>query len=73
MFLDNQDIDFTLEQWIACRDFYLFVSRDPRLPENVQWVCKHRARFAAENVRRVSREIEELELQAAMPEHEWRF
>ena len=73
MFIDNQDTDFTLEQWIACRDFYLFVSRDPRLPENVQWACKYLARFAAENVRRITRDIEGLELLWALPEHEWRF
>ena len=62
MFLDKQDIDFTLEDWQRCRNFYLAVSREPGLPENLQFACIHRARFAAENVRRVTREIENLEL-----------
>jgi hypothetical protein len=61
MFLNQPDPDFTLEEWEACRDFYLFASRDPFLPENIRFACKHRARLAAENVRRTTREIMELE------------
>jgi len=73
MFLDVKDVDFTLEEWEDCRDFYLGVSREPGLPENLQFACRLRARFAAENVRRVTREIENLELQAVLPVKEWRF
>ena len=73
MFLDQPDIDFTLEEWIDCRNFYLQVSYDPYLPENLVFACRHRARFAAENVRRSMREIEQLELLWASPEYEWRF
>jgi hypothetical protein len=62
MFLDQPDIDFTLEQWCACRDFYLGASYDPLMPENIVFACRLRARFAAENVRRSVREIEDLEL-----------
>jgi hypothetical protein len=62
MFLNQPEPDFTLEEWEACRDFYLFASRDPFLPENIRFACKLRARYAAENVRRVTCEIMELEL-----------
>jgi len=70
MFLDQPDIDFTLQEWENCRDFYLGVSREPGLPENLVFACRKRARFAAENVRRVTREIENLEFLWALPEIE---
>jgi hypothetical protein len=70
MFLDNGPIDFTLQEWIDCRDFYLQTSQKPGLEENVVFACRHRARFAAENIRRVSREIEALNAQWAVFENE---
>ena len=73
MFLDSPDVDFTLQEWLDCRNFYLQTSRQPGLAEDLVFACRHRARFAAENIRRTVREIENLELQAAMPEYEWRF
>lgn len=73
IFPNQPDIDLTLEQWEASRDFYLRASFDHLLPENVIFACRLRARFAAENVRRTLREIEDLELLWALPEYEWRF
>lgn len=60
MFLDQPDIDFTLEQWIDCRNFYLQASKELGMPENVRFACRNRWRFAAENVRRTVREIDRL-------------
>jgi hypothetical protein len=70
MFLDQPDIDFTLQEWEDCRNFYLKVSQAPGLPEDLAIACRKRARFAAENVRQISREIENLELLWALPEIE---
>ena len=70
MFLDAKDVDFTLEQWEQSRDFYLKVSQEPGLEENLVFACRRRARFAAENVRRVTREIKELNKQFAVYERD---
>jgi hypothetical protein len=60
MFLDQPEIDFTLEQWQDCRDFYLRTSQESGLPEQLMFSCRGRARFAAENIRRSVREIDKL-------------
>jgi hypothetical protein len=70
MFLDNGPVDFALQEWIDCRDFYLQTSQKPGLPENLVFACRHRARFAAENIRRVTREIEGWEVAWDLPAYE---
>ena len=63
MFLDEPDRDFTLEEWEDCRNFYLRSSQQPGMEENLVFACRERARYAAENVRRSTREIEILNAQ----------
>jgi hypothetical protein len=73
MFKGDPNPDLTLEEWQDCRNYYVRASYDHLLPENVIFACRIRARYAAENVRRSMREIEDLELLWALPEYEWRF
>ena len=72
MFLDdpNPEHSFTLESWNNCMAFYLAVSQEPDIEEALRWACKHRARYAAENVRRVVREIEDWEFAWDLPAYE---
>jgi hypothetical protein len=67
MFLDQPEIDFTLEQWQDCRDFYLRASQEPGMEDELMFSCRGRARFASENIRRTVREIDELNDQFYSP------
>jgi hypothetical protein len=67
MFYEQPELDFTMEEWQNCRDFYLKVSQERGLPENLVWASRGRARFAAENVRRAVREIDKLNDEFYMP------